>query len=67
MYPRFPMSTPGSHGIVSPIPHLLTNGNDTNNSGIIDSSNLTPNLTSYDVQSNGAVVSPIPDGKNCQH
>ncbi len=64
MHPRFSMPTNGPQGMVSPITHLITNSNDANNSEIIDSSNITPNSTSYDAQSNGEIVSPIPDGKN---
>jgi len=64
MHPRFPIPPGGPHGMLSPISHLITNGSDANSSEMIDSSNLTPNSTSYDAQSNGAVVSPLPDGKN---
>ena len=64
LHPRFPMPSGGPHGMISPISQLITNGNDANNSGIIDTSNITPNSNSHDVQSNETAGSPIPDGKN---
>ncbi|CAF4196018.1 unnamed protein product [Rotaria sp. Silwood2] len=64
MHPRFPMTPVGPHGIMSPISHLITNGSDTNNSEIIDSSNITPNSTSYDMESNEIAVSPLPDDEH---
>jgi hypothetical protein len=68
MGPRFPMPVGGPHGMISPIPHLMTNGSgggsDTNSFEIVDSTNITPNSTSYDVQLNGSAVSPTPDGRS---
>ncbi|CAF1107005.1 unnamed protein product [Rotaria sordida] len=61
MHPRFPMTPVGSYGIMSPMSHLITNGSDGNNSEIIDSSNITPNSTSYDMESNGITTSSLPD------
>ncbi|CAF1379791.1 unnamed protein product [Rotaria sp. Silwood1] len=61
MHPRFPMTPVGPHGIISPISHLITNGNDTNNSEMIDSSNITPNSMNYDTQSNGITTLSLPD------
>ncbi|CAF2885569.1 unnamed protein product [Rotaria sp. Silwood2] len=65
MGPRFPMSVGGPHGMISPIPHLITNGSgggsDANSFEIVDSINVTPNSTSYDAQLNGSAVSPIPN------
>lgn len=67
MAPRFPMPMGGPHGMISPISHLMTNGSgggsDTNSFEIVDSTNITPNSTSYDTQVNGSAVSPPPDGK----
>jgi hypothetical protein len=60
LHPRFPMQPGGPHGMISPIPHLITNGNDTNTSEMIDS----PNSASYDTQLNGVGISPISDGKH---
>jgi hypothetical protein len=66
MGPRFPMPMPGPHGMISPIAHLMTNGSaggsDANSFEIVDSTNITPNSTSYDVPLNGSAASPIPDG-----
>jgi len=66
MAPRFPMPPGGPHGMISPIPHLMTNGSaggsDSNSFEMVDSTNITPNSTSYDVQVNGSATSPIPDG-----
>jgi hypothetical protein len=56
MHPRFPIPTPGSHGMISPISNLMTNGNDLISSEIIDSMN-------YDIKSNEVVISPVPDSK----
>ncbi len=56
MHPRFPIPTPGSHGMMSPISNLMTNGNDLISSEIIDSTN-------YDIKSNEVVISPVPDSK----
>ena len=67
LHPRFPMPPGGPHGMISPISHLIINGNDANNSEIIDSSNITPNSISHDVQSNETAGSPIPDGENFQN
>ncbi len=67
MHPRFPISTPGPHGMMSPISHIITNGNDLTSSEIIDSSNLIPNSTNYDTQSNENVISPVPDSKSFQN
>jgi hypothetical protein len=67
MGPRFPMPMGGPHGMISPIPNLMTNGSggsDANSFEIVDSINITPNSTSYDTQLNGSAVSPIPDGKS---
>jgi hypothetical protein len=64
MHQRYPMPTASPHGMVSPISHLIINGNDANNSQIVDSSNITPNSTSHDTQSNGGAASPAPDSKN---
>lgn len=68
MGPRFPMPVGGPHGMISPIPHLMTNGSgggsDTNSFEIVDSTNITPNSTSYDVQLNGSAVSPTPDDEH---
>jgi len=65
MAPRFPMPPGGPHGMISPIPHLMTNGSaggsDSNSFEMVDSTNITPNSTSYDVQVNGSATSPIPD------
>ena len=67
MPPRFPMPVGGPHGMISPIPHLMTNGSgggsDTNSFEIVDASSITPNSTNYDTQLNGSAVSPIPDGR----
>ena len=64
LHPRFPMPPGGPQAMLSPMSHLIINGNDTNNSGIIDSSNITPNSINYDTQLNGAGISPASDGKN---
>jgi hypothetical protein len=64
---RFPMPVGGPHGMISPIPHLMTNGSggsDTNSFEFVDSANITPNSTSYDAQFNGSAVSPTHDGKS---
>jgi hypothetical protein len=61
------MPVGGPHGMISPIPHLMTNGSggsDANSFEIVDSTNITPNSTSYDAQLNGSAVSPTPDGKS---
>jgi hypothetical protein len=61
------MPVGGPHGMISPIPHLMTNGSggsDANSFEIVDSTNITPNSTSYDAQFNGSAISPAPDGKN---
>ena len=67
MGPRFPMPMPGPHGLLSPIAHLMTNGSaggsDANSFEHVDSTNITPNSTSYDVQMNGSAASPRDDGK----
>ena len=67
MGPRFPMPMAGSHGMLSPIAHLMTNGSaggsDANSFENVDSTNITPNSTSYDVQTNGSAASPRDDGK----
>ncbi|CAF1624304.1 unnamed protein product, partial [Adineta steineri] len=65
---RFPMPPMGGpHGLISPIPHIMTNGSgagsDTNSFEIVDPSNITPNSTTYDAQANGSAVSPTPDGE----
>lgn len=64
---RFPMPMGGLPGMTSPIQHLMTNGSggsDANSFEIVDSTNITPNSTSYDTQLNGSAASPTPDGKN---
>jgi hypothetical protein len=70
MGPRFPMQMGGPHGMISPIPHLMTNGSgggsDTNSFEIVDSTNITPNSTSYDMQLNGSAVSPTHDGRTLE-
>jgi hypothetical protein len=53
--------------MMSPISHIITNGNDLTSSEIIDSSNLIPNSTNYDTQSNENVISPVPDSKSFQN
>ena len=67
MAARFPMPMNGPHGMISPIAHLMTNGSgggsDTNSFEIVDSTNITPNSTSYDAQVNGSAASPPLDGK----
>ncbi|CAF1208086.1 unnamed protein product [Adineta ricciae] len=63
---RFPMPIGAPHGMISPIPHLITNGSggsDANSFEIVDSTNITPNSISYDTQLNGSAVSPPPDGE----
>ncbi|UJR26027.1 hypothetical protein I4U23_007373 [Adineta vaga] len=63
---RFPMPVGGPLGVISPIPHLMTNGSggsDANSFEIVDSANITPNSISYDPQLNGSAVSPTPDGE----
>ena len=70
MGPRFathmPMPMPGPHGMISPIAQLMTNGSaggsDANSFDYVDSTNITPNSTSYDAQINGSAVSPTPEG-----
>ena len=65
---RFPMPVTGPHGMISPIPHLMTNGSggsDANSFEIVDSTNITPNSTSYDTQLNGSAISPTPNGNSC--
>jgi hypothetical protein len=60
---RFPMPVGGLHGMISPIPHLITNGSggsDSNSFEIVDPSNITPNSSSYDIQLNGSAASPEP-------
>ena len=68
MGPRFGMPMVGPHGMISPIAHLTTNGSvggsDANSFEIVDSTNITPNSTSYDPPLNGSAASPIPDSKN---
>jgi len=65
MGPRFPMPMAGPMGMISPISHLMTNGSaggsDANSFEIVDSTNITPNSTSYDAQINGSAVSPTHD------
>ncbi|UJR22902.1 hypothetical protein I4U23_025930 [Adineta vaga] len=61
MHPRFPMPTTSPHGMISPLSHLMINSNDMNNSENVDSSNITPNSTSYERQSNEGVLSPVPE------
>ncbi|CAF0886914.1 unnamed protein product [Adineta ricciae] len=61
MHPRFPMPAASPHGMISPVSHLLINSNDMSNSENIDSSNITPNSTGYERQSNGGVLSPVPE------
>ena len=63
MHPRFPMPAASPHGMISPVSHLLINSNDMSNSENIDSSNITPNSTGYERQSNGGVLSPVPESK----
>jgi hypothetical protein len=67
MPPHFPMPVPGPHGMISPIAHLVTNGSvggsDANSFELVDSTNITPNSTSYDVPLNGSAVSPYPQGE----
>ncbi|CAF4112772.1 unnamed protein product, partial [Adineta steineri] len=63
MHPRFPMPTTSPHGMISPLSHLMINSNDTNNSEITDSSNVTPNSTSYETHSNGGILSPVPENE----
>jgi len=61
---RFPMPVGGLHGMISPIPHLITNGSggsDSNSFEIVDPSNITPNSSSYDIQLNGSAASPEPN------
>jgi hypothetical protein len=64
------MQMGGPHGMISPIPHLMTNGSgggsDTNSFEIVDSTNITPNSTSYDMQLNGSAVSPTHDGRTLE-
>ena len=72
MGPRFGMPMGGPHGMISPIAHLTTNGSvggsDANSFEIVDSTNITPNSTSYDAPLNGSAASPIPDSKtDCMH
>lgn len=71
MGPRFPMPMAGPMGMISPISHLMTNGSaggsDANSFEIVDSTNITPNSTSYDAQINGSAVSPTPDGTSMFH
>lgn len=64
MHPRFPMPTPGPHGMISPIAHLTVNGGDGNSSEMIDLSNLTPNSISCDAQLNGGLGSPVVTGNS---
>ena len=70
MAPRFPMTVDSPHGLISPIPHLVTNGNgggnDANSFEIVDSVNITPNSTSYDSQVNGSTVSPMAEDRGSE-
>lgn len=43
MHPRFPISIPGPHGIMSPIPPLMVNNSDNNQSEIFDTSSSIVN------------------------
>lgn len=64
---RFPMPIGGLHGMISPIPNLMTNGSggsDSNSFEIVDASNITPNSSTHDAQLNGSAASPPPDGMN---